>query len=252
VALSEAGELFADRAHKIVADLEAAVAEVRGTNGGEVRVRLGCIPYFPVSRLQSLLDICASLQPDLEIEVIHTLSVHQKRRLRWGELDLGIVYFTGKEPGLETEALYPREAAAAFLRADHPLTALEVLRPSDVARETLFLLPRSVQPRLYDATLASIENAGFRFGEVRESGSDDPRDLVLAAVRASGMTIAAPWFAAGDEYVGVVTQRPLDPPIPVPEIVLAWRTNSPPRLREAIASARTAARMVRGRAAPGT
>jgi DNA-binding transcriptional LysR family regulator len=248
VALTEAGDLLVVEARSILAAVETAVAEVRLAGGGDGELRIGCPPQFPAAALRLYLDALAKRHP-AGVEVSQLLSVEQKRRLRSGELDLGLVVFTGDEPGLETEPLFAGGPYVVLVPADHALAAKDVVVPREFADQTLLMLPRSIQPRLYDTVLERLDAAGFRAGEVRETGGD-PRDLILATVQGTGIAVGPSWFGTEEVSQGLLVARRLEPAVPLPRVVLAWSTTAAPRVRSVLGHARDAAREVATAAPP--
>jgi DNA-binding transcriptional LysR family regulator len=246
---TEAGRVLAQEACKTLASFDVAVAETRRAAGGGSTLRIGCIPHLPMARLHRFLGALRE-RVDHEAEVTHLPSIDQVRSLQRGELDLGIVHHPGHLGDIETEPLFGGEPLAALLPATHRLSARPVLGPGDLQGEVLATFRRDVYPILYDGLLSRLQDAGYRFRGVREVGGPNCRDLVVAAALGVGVAIAPCSAREVEETEAVVIRRPLDPPLLMPDTVLAWRAPTPRQLGATLAAARDVARGLR-EAAPG-
>jgi LysR family transcriptional regulator for metE and metH len=195
-----------------------------------------------VGRLQLFLGKLHERGQTAHAEVNHLLSVEQLRRLRTGDLDLAIIHRTEEGADIETEPLFRGENLKMLLGADHRLAERARVRPEDIRDEVLFVLPRKIQPRLYDLTMNLLHDHGYSFRDVREVGATDPRDVIQAVVAESGVTVAPAWFHPDDPAEGVVAARPLEPPVLGPDIAVAWLANPPARLTSVAQAAREIAR----------
>jgi DNA-binding transcriptional LysR family regulator len=247
VSLTEAGRTFAEQCRRAVAGVELAVAEARRAAGLGSALRIGCVPGVPIQRLQAFLGALHERDPALEAEVAHLPGAEQLRRLRLGELDLGIVHDSGEHGGVRTQRLFAGERLAAFLPQAHPLAVRGTLGPSDVVDETLVVAPRRANPALHDRMLVLVARAGYRFRAVREAGGEHPRDVLFAAAAGLGIALGALSLrqVAGD-VASTVTRRTLDPVAWMPDTVVAWPGDPPRRLGEVIARARDAAHALQG------
>jgi DNA-binding transcriptional LysR family regulator len=245
VELTEAGRAFAEEAKKVLAAFTFAVAEARRAGEPTSALRIGCVPNLPIERLLRFLAGIQALVRDSPPQVVHLTAVEQVRRLHNGELDLGILHSADEYEGIDSAPLFEGEPLAAFLRPAHPLAASPALQPRDVGDETLVILPRDANPPLHDALLARIERAGYRFRTIKDAGAMDVRDLLLAA--ASGVGIAFAPFSVKEvsEAGGLVVRRELDPPVSMPETVLAWRSDGPRKLEELLPALQSVAAALR-------
>jgi DNA-binding transcriptional LysR family regulator len=235
-----AGIVLAEEARRAIASVEFAIAEARQVGLGERPLRVGCLLYLPTSRLEQFLGELKQHDGKLRTEVMHLLEREQVDRLRSGALDLGVLVRTQDYSDLEYEPLFPSGPMVALLPSDHRLVEKEVLTPADLAPESLVFFPRSANPVLYDRFLVMFEDAGFRFVE-RYEGSADPRDILLAVEGGLGISFVQEALAGIAEGRPIV-QRPIDPQLTLPDVIVAWRTNAPRRLRELLPAVRDAAR----------
>ncbi|TMK63662.1 MAG: LysR family transcriptional regulator [Actinobacteria bacterium] len=252
VTATEAGEVFAAEARRVLATFDAAVAEARQAGGGSWDLRIGCTPYVPMGRLKRFLDALHELRLTAHPRVNYFIAVEQLRRLREADLDLGIFPGASEHDDIETEPLFPAEPWAAFLPADHPLAVKDVIGPDDLREEVLITFPRAMNPGIYDALLSQAEAAGYRFASMREASGPEPRDHLLAVVERRGVVFGPQSMEQLSED-GAVAMRPLAPPgLSMPDVVLGWRAHPPARLRPILAAIRESARKLRRGFGDGT
>jgi DNA-binding transcriptional LysR family regulator len=158
VSVTEAGRVFAEEARQLLASFERAVAEARRA-GGEGRLRLGCLPDLPIARVQRFLRGLQERDPRWQSEVTHLPSLEQVRRLRAGQLELGILDGVGEHDQIEVEPLFRGEPVVTLLPGGHRLAAKERLDPGDLGEERLVLFPRPANPYLHDHLLAAALEA---------------------------------------------------------------------------------------------
>jgi DNA-binding transcriptional LysR family regulator len=241
VTLTEAGRVFSEEARKVLGSFDSAVAEARRAGGANLPLRVGCVPTLPIERLLRFLGALQDREPSVRTQMRHLLTLEQVELLRAGELDLGIFYAAEEYSELECVPLFAGEPLAAYLAPDHDLAAKQVLTPPDLLDEMLVTSARTVNPALYDRMLAALEAAGYRFGGVHEGGGMHARDLLLAVARGPGVTIVPFSLKEVSEAGSLVIRRTLDPPVLMPDVVVAWHTNSPRRLRTTLETVRRVA-----------
>jgi DNA-binding transcriptional LysR family regulator len=240
VALTNAGQVFAAEARKVVASLDGAIEEARTAGGIGARLRIGSAPLVPIEPLRRLLVALERHDPLLRPEVTDLLGYEQVKRRQAGDLDLGIFPRATDFSRLGSEPLLHGEPLAVFLRVDHPLSAKRTLGPAELAGETLVTFPRAADPGLASALEQRLQEAGYRFAGMHEIGTN-VRDWILAAAEGSGVAIL-PSSAVGKGRGAIVLGRPLEPPVTMPDTVVAWRLSAPARLRPVIGAVREVAR----------
>jgi DNA-binding transcriptional LysR family regulator len=224
VTQTEAGRVFAEEARNVLAAFDRALAEARKAGGVGTKLRIGCAENLAIERLLRFLTALHETEPALEAHVTHLAASEQVQRLRQGDLDLGIFFHAEEYDDLEMSPLFAGEHLAVYLPRDHRLTAREVLGPSDLAGETLVTFPREANPALHDHLLASFGAAGYRFSSVEEAGGLNARDLMVAVAERSGVTFWPSIGEGGGETSTIVMARALDPPLTMPDTVVAWAT----------------------------
>jgi DNA-binding transcriptional LysR family regulator len=224
VTQTEAGRVFAEVARNVLAAFDLAVAETRKAGGVGTKLRIGCALNLAIERLLRFLTALHEIEPALEAHVTHLAAPQQVERLRRGDLDLGIFFYAEEYDDLEMSPLFAGEHMAVYLPRNHRLAAREVLGPSDLADETLITFPREANPALHDHLLTSFGAAGYRFSSVEEAGGVNTRDLMVAAAERSGVTFWPAIGEGGGETSTIVVARELDPPVTMPDTVIAWAT----------------------------
>jgi DNA-binding transcriptional LysR family regulator len=243
VSVTPAGAVFAELARKVLAEFEVAVAEARRA-GGASAFRIASLPHLPIELLLSFLDALNDRNLAYRPHVTHLPSLEQVRRLRAGELELGVFHDPGETEGLEQEPLFPGELLAAFLAEGHPLAERSILGPEDF-RDEVLIVSHEVNPALHDRWLGLIEQAGYRFRSMYDAGGMDGRDVILAVAEGLGTGLEPFSLAEVAGAGGLVVRRRIDPPIRMPDTVVAWRADPPPQLRKVLADVRTVARRLR-------
>lgn len=237
-----AGKALADEARRVLASFEFAVMEARRVGRGDAPLRIGCVSFLPTARLQRFLAALKERDSSFRAEVSHLWGPEQVDRLRAGGLDLGVLIYTEDYAELEWEPLFPGEQIWAFLPDGHDLAERSVLTPEDLASETMISLPRAVNPVLYDRYMRLFAEAGYSFSHLHELSSQDPRDALLAVAGGLGVVVGPSSLPEVGEEGRSVIGRPLQPPLRLPDVVVAWRASAPRRLRSRLRAVREAAR----------
>ena len=232
VTQTEAGRIFAEEARDVLAAFDRALAEARKAGGVGTKLRIGCALNLAIEQLLRFLTALHETEPALEAHMTHLGAAEQVERLRRGDLDLGIFFYAENYDDLEMSPLFAGEHLAVYLPRDHRLAATEVLGPDDLVDEILVTFPREANPALHDHLLASFGAAGYRFRSVEEAGGLNARDLMVAVAERSGVAFW-PSLGEGGEASTIVVERALDPPLTMPDTVVAWAI-APERLPAAL------------------
>ncbi|HET6509153.1 MAG TPA: LysR family transcriptional regulator [Baekduia sp.] len=202
VSLTDAGERMVERARRILGEVDAARADAQNERRLlEGRVRFG------VSSTPGPVDVAAVVaafhdaHPAVELDVSDALSVEVARRLRDGELDLGLV--TGLDEdhrrGLQL-TLVTEERLVLCVGASHALASRKRVRLRDLRAERFAVFHPGATIR------AAVERAAAAAGfepQVAFTFSDPVR---MRALVARGLAVAIlPRSQAGAEAEGIVT-----------------------------------------------
>ena len=242
-----AGDVFAEEARKLLAELDLAVAETRRAGGATLPLRIGCVPDLTIARTRRFLDLVRERNPESGAEVTHLLTHEQVARLRDGDLDIGIVHGSETFEGIESEPIFEGTALAALVPVGHPLAGAGKAGPDELRGRDVVMFPREADEALYDEILASLARAAYELGSVRDLGGTSVRDAMIAVAERLGVAIGPFWperVREGDTVVACVS---LDPVVRMPDAVIAWRAGPRPRLRAVIDELRVGARELRRR-----
>ena len=226
---TEAGHSLAEGAQKVFASFDLALAAARSAGETALTLRIGCVPELPIQRLLQFLATLQLRARDATAQVTHLASTEQLLNLRAGGLDLAIFHDSEDYPDVETEPLFPGEPLMILLPPGHSLADRPVVRSDDLSDEVLLTYPRVVNPSLYDRVLALFDDRGYRFSTIRETDGSNPRDLMLAVASGSGVALVPASITELSETGGIAVRRPIDPPLSMPDTVVAWPAD-PPRL----------------------
>jgi DNA-binding transcriptional LysR family regulator len=211
-----------------------------------VDARIGCAADVPAQRLQAFLGLLSVRCPDVSPRVVHLTTGQQLRRMRDGDIDLGLVHDPGARPGIAAERVYRGEAPVAVVPVAHRLAGHGPMRIEDLAGDVLLLADRLAEPGVHERVLGLVAAAGVRFRAVREAPGPDLRDLLFAVASGAGVTLSAPSvFDAVGRLGEAVTVRPLAIGGRMPDTCVAWAEGHAPRVR-LHAAAREVARELYG------
>jgi DNA-binding transcriptional LysR family regulator len=242
---TEAGEVFAERARTILAELDAAVEEVQRVAGSADPLRIGFVPYRTVAALDPFLAALHERHPSVTTRISHMHSYEQLARLRARELDIGILVTPEDEAGLETEPLLDGDPVVAFVPADGPLASKKLLTPADLRDQDLVLFPRELAPALHDWLTATFKDGGYSFRSVQPSGGLEVQDMVAAVAQGLGISLGSRPMADAGGVGTLVAARPIDPPMRLPDTVVAWRSEPPRTLQRVTRTLREIVRAAR-------
>lgn len=242
-----AGTRFADQVRPLLDGLELATAETRRAAGVLAPLRIGCVPDVPLQRLQGFLGELYPERPELEFDVVYLRTAEQIRRLRSGRLDIGLIRHVREVEGIDVELAFPGEPLAAFLAIGHRLAGQDTIAAGDLVEDVLVVTPREADPAVDDRVATLLGASGHELRDLRETIGDDPRSLLLAVGEHHCVAIApvSTLDVVGD-VASLVTARPLDPPVHMPDTALAWRVDAPPELDAIVSVAREAATRLYG------
>jgi DNA-binding transcriptional LysR family regulator len=244
VTLTEPGRVFAEEARRALASVDRAIEATLRAGGDGSALRVGCVPQISMERLQRFLATLQQRDPSLRASVTHSFPADQVASLRNMELDVGIFRYEGYE-GIGTEPLFAGEPLMAYLAAGHPLAEKPVLGPDDLANENLIGLPLEAATDECTSLRTQLHDLGYRFASVQEPRGLDPRDLMMDVAEGRGVLLATSSMAETTRATAVVARRPMEPTIPLPDVVVAWRTDPPDHLRTIVALVRQVARELR-------
>jgi LysR family transcriptional activator of glutamate synthase operon len=220
VALTEAGTMLVERARRVLAELEAARAELEELSGVRAgRVTIGAMQTLGAFDLPLLLATFHAQHPHVELAVREEPSDTLAAMLRADQLDLAILSVTDRieRRGLGLEEL-ATEDLVAVLPLNHALADRKQLRFFELAGEEFigFREGGALRHILIQAAAAAGFTPRFAF-----ESNEVPRIRALVA-RGMGVAVLPRSGVPDDADVAVVS---LTSPRPTRDVTLAWRAD---------------------------
>jgi DNA-binding transcriptional LysR family regulator len=223
VELTPAGLLLLERARRALAEIDAAVADVRRlTRSGDGVLRLGYGP-FSGGAASRIVEVLRAGRQELNLRLVQELTLDSLRRVGAHELAAAVV--------MESPAAARRHAVRVDALRDEPLLAAlppshrYASEPAIPIREFVaepVLLPREPAGLMFNEWLRSVMRArGFELEQTMAIASA-PWDRRLPPVaHGEGVAVVvADW--TGDPGSGLVAV-PFDPPLTFPtDLVSRW------------------------------
>jgi LysR family carnitine catabolism transcriptional activator len=227
VTLTAEGELFAERARRLLADIEASFVDLKDRAAGRKgRVSVAALPSLAANVLPGIFAAYRSRFPGVALELFDCLSDRCLECLRDGRVDFALT-----APGTRLAEFDARlilsEGFYLVCRRDHPLAARKKLELEDLAGFELIHLARlssvrqHVEPALgkigirYSgfeveqlATVAGLVASGLGISLVPELTLFQFRRPELAAIPVEGRNLARPIFVVKRKHVAL--SRPAD------------------------------------------
>jgi DNA-binding transcriptional LysR family regulator len=191
VRLTEAGQALLEHVRIILAQVEAARAEIQERMGLERgRVAIGAPPTVGIQLLPGVLVAFNERYPGLELVMREGGTQTMLGLLETGEVDLAVVTLPVPEArrkegrgGLHVAVLFTEELVVVVSPA-HPLAGRGTVRFAELAAEPFLLYPQGYGMR--DKTLEACQRAGFTPRIVLDGGE---MDMVLRLAE-TGLGIA--------------------------------------------------------------
>lgn len=162
VELTEAGERFRERAERILAEAEIALAEAKNAARGEIgRLVLGfagSTVFHPL--VATALRTYRTRYPKVLLECEESNSVELLEKVRDKRVDAALVRLPIDCNGLRVEPLVQEEFLVA-LPSNHSLAGRDAVALQELASHQMILFPRRIGPDLHDAILSACSTAGF-------------------------------------------------------------------------------------------
>ncbi|MCL6712004.1 DNA-binding transcriptional regulator OxyR [Pseudoxanthomonas sp. z9] len=181
VMLTPAGRDAADRARRIVAEVEQMKEAARRSQDPEAgTVRLGIFPTLGPYLLPHVVPRIRTRFPQLELLLIEEKSDVLLSRLREGKLDAGILALPLQDDQLHTEFLFEEPFLLAVPEA-HPLAARDSLSLRELSDQQLLLLEDGHCLREQALDVCRISGANEK-SEFRATSLETLRQMVAANV----------------------------------------------------------------------
>jgi LysR family hydrogen peroxide-inducible transcriptional activator len=223
VQLTDVGRQIVVRARRMLNEGDEIVALARdNTNPLSGKLKIALIPTIGPYLLPRVMQKIRKAMPDLKLMLYEHQTENLLKRLRDGELDVGVVALPVDEEGLESRELY-KEAFMVALPSNHPLERKSTIKVQDLKDQTLLLLEDG--HCLRDQALEVCSRAQVREHEdFRATSLETLRQMVVAGL---GITLM-PEFALDPPFGSQrgLTVRPFAKPTPMRTVGAVWRKTS--------------------------
>jgi DNA-binding transcriptional LysR family regulator len=219
VKLTHAGRVFLEETRAVLAAAARAERRAKRAEQGLVgTLRLGIIAPAANAWLAEILRNFRRLFPRVQLSMSDLTSVEQLRRLRSGELDVGLLRPPVGLPELEYRFVeQSRQVLAA--PSGHRLARKHQLAWKDFDGEELVMLHPTQQHGYYDAFLAACARAGAKPRPLHYAYDIQTKMWLIAA----GFGVAPTTATLAEVKRPGLVYRPLPPGLPPVQTVLAWR-----------------------------
>ena len=165
--LTEAGQIFLTEAEQSLHQFDHAQKTAQRAARGEVgKLVLGFQSTAGLSLIPKLLQNFRTEFPEIEVTLIESGSTAQKRALKSGEIDIGLIYGP-PDAGFAYRQLEP-ESLVIVLPEDHPLAVKDSVALAELAQEVFILPSSSAAEVLHHAVMTECADAGFQPKKVQE------------------------------------------------------------------------------------
>jgi len=221
--LTEVGRQVVVRARRILAEEDGIISLARtNTDPLAGKLKVALIPTIGPYLLPRVMPKIRKALPHLGLMLYEHQTEPLLKRLRQGEIDLGIMALPVAEEGFETRALY-EEAFTVALPTHHPLAAKAAIKVSDLKGQTLLLLEDG--HCLRDQALEVCSRIEVREAEdFRATSLETLRQMVIAGL---GITLL-PETAVESPFGGRrgLAIRHFSKPEPTRTVGAVWRKSS--------------------------
>ena len=169
--LTVAGEALLPFARRILADVDAARAELSQVGGlARGRLSIGATPSLAATLVPPVLARFHTAYPGIELALREAGSMELVAALVEGAVDIALVILPVRHEALETQALLREELVVAVARA-HPLAKRRTIALTDLRDVPLVMFRQGYDLR--SATEAACRGAGFAPTIAVEGGEMD-------------------------------------------------------------------------------
>jgi DNA-binding transcriptional LysR family regulator len=203
---TQEGQLFfreVEQAFLGLAHLRGAAARIRDYGSGELRI--ACLSALSTNVLPRALQAFMARNPNVAITFQARMSSNVRDLVASGQFDLGVVADEIDSTGVEVEE-FARFRVAVAVPTGHPLEALEVVHPADLAGHPFIALAPE------DTTRREAEDAFERDGVTIRPVMETPYSTTICAMVAAGIGVGLVNPLTAEPYVenGLVL-RPFEP-----------------------------------------
>ena len=223
VQLTEVGRQVVVRARRMLTEEDEIISLARNnTDPLAGKLKLALIPTIGPYLLPRVMQKIRKALPRLGLMLYEHQTEPLLKRLRDGEIDLGIMALPIAHDGLETRALYDENFTVA-LPNHHPLAAKTTIKVSDLKGQTLLLLEDG--HCLRDQALEVCSRIEVREAEdFRATSLETLRQMVVAGLGITLLPETAVESPFGSQRG--LTIRQFTKPAPTRTVGAVWRKSS--------------------------
>jgi len=223
VQLTEVGKQIVVRARRMLEEGDEIIALARSnTDPLSGKLKLGLIPTVGPYLLPRVMQKLRKALPLLSLMLYEHQTEALLKRLRDGELDLGIMALPVAQEGLDVRELY-REAFTVALPNSHALAAKSSIKVQDLKGQTLLLLEDG--HCLRDQALEVCNRFDVREAEdYRATSLETLRQMVVAGLGITLLPETAVESPFGSQRG--LTMRQFAKPAPTRTVGAVWRKSS--------------------------
>ncbi|MBV9195531.1 MAG: LysR family transcriptional regulator [Solirubrobacterales bacterium] len=222
-----AGRLFAERARRLLGELDITAEAVRSIGhgiSGHLTIAIGS--SVAPSLLADLVGQLSAEAPEVALSVTDRHDPTVLDLISHGEADAGLLHLSPGEANAHTRALETavalREPLVAVLREDHPAASADRADLSLLTPEPLIAPSRASAPGLHAQLLATWRAHGSENPRIRET---DSTTTTLALVQAGLGVTMMPASLADVAWSGL-RRLPLRQHHSAIETAIAWRSDA--------------------------
>lgn len=222
VHLTEVGKQVVVRARRMLDEGDEIIALARNTDPFAGKLKLGLIPTIGPYLLPRVMQKIRKALPHLGLMLYEHQTEPLLKRLRDGEIDVGILALPIAQEGLETRALFD-EAFTVALPNGNELAAKTTIKLQDLKGQTLLLLEDG--HCLRDQALEVCSRIDVREAEdFRATSLETLRQMVVAGL---GVTLL-PELAVESPFGSQrgITIRRFAKPAPTRSVGAVWRKST--------------------------
>ena len=223
VQLTEVGRQIVVRARRMLDEGEEIVALARNnTDPFAGKLKLALIPTIGPYLLPRVMQKIRKSMPHLGLMLYEYQTEALLKRLREGEIDVGIMALPAAQDGVQSRALYTENFTVA-LPSQHPLTAKTSIKIQDLKGQTLLLLEDG--HCLRDQALEVCSRIEVREAEdFRATSLETLRQMVVAGLGITLMPEMAVEAPFGSQRGLAIRQ--FAKPTPTRTVGAVWRKSS--------------------------
>lgn len=234
VRLTVAGQTFLPDARRILQLAEGAGLATRRAASGEAgRVTLGSTAAAAYGVLPRLLELVGTHLPGVDLVVREMVTAAQIEALGSGELDLGLVRAQYKRQVIETRCIQ-REKLMLAVPDTHPLASGPAPSIADLHEQPLIMWS-PIESRYFHDLVSGMFASARIAPRYRQYLSQT--HTLLALVNAGFGVAVVPEAGRALNFEHVVLRPFREGTVPVAELYLAWRRDTPNPAVAAIVSA---------------